>query len=72
MKLHIKGNEAIIEEDDGEGFASKLITAAKGRVKIKTPFGRRNLKFVNEFKTETVKPKAKRDKRTKAKAKKTA
>ena len=69
MKLRIKGNEAIIDEDDGEGFASKLITAAKGRVKIKTPFGRRNLKFVDEFKSAIAKPKAKNGK-GKGKAKK--
>lgn len=50
MKLKIRGNEAVI--DGEEGFASKIIEGRKGKLKIKTPFGEREIELVDEFKTK--------------------
>lgn len=54
MKFKIQGNEAIIEGEDG--FASSLVRGCKGKIKINTPFGRREVKLVREFKSEAKKP----------------
>lgn len=58
MKLKIKGDEAVIE---GEGnFASMLMQGCKGKVKINTPLGKREVKLVKEFGSAAKKAKPKK------------
>jgi len=48
-KLNIKDNEVKIEEG-GDSFLSKLMAGCKGKIKINTPFGKREVKVVKKFK----------------------
>ena len=64
MKIIIRGNEAVINDND-DCVASKLIRGCKGKVKVNTPFGKRELEFVDKFKS---KANAKKSKAKKAKA----
>lgn len=57
MKIRVQGNEAIIDGD--EGFASSLIKGCKGKLKVKSPFGKREVNLVDKFKN---KPEAKKKK----------
>ena len=68
MKLKIKGNEAIVESGADGNFLSQLFAGAKGKVRINTPFCKREIKVVKEFKPE----KKAKAKRKPAKAKKKA
>ncbi len=55
-KLNIKGNEVKVEEGD-DSFIGKLMAGCKGKIKINTPFGKREVKLVKRFKKEKVKEK---------------
>ena len=55
-KLNIKDNEVKIEEGD-DSFIGKLMAGCKGKIKINTPFGKREVKVVKKFKSEKVKEK---------------
>ena len=55
LKLKVKKNEAILE--GGDSFLEKLIAGTKGKVRIKTPFGQREVKIVKKFKVEKPKKK---------------
>jgi len=48
-KLNIKDNEVKIEEG-GDSFLSKLMAGTKGKIRINTPFGKREVKLVKKFK----------------------
>jgi hypothetical protein len=52
MNLKIKGNEAIVESGTEGNFLSQMVAGTKGKVKLNTPFGKRDLKLVKEFKPE--------------------
>ena len=45
--LNIKGNNAVIE-GDSDSFVAQLIKGCKGKVKVNTPFGNRELKIVKK------------------------
>ena len=66
LKLNIQGDEAIAEGDD-DNFLSRFIYGTKGKVRINTPMGNREVKLVNKFK---AKPKPKVQPKAKATAKK--
>jgi len=53
MRLKVNNDELTIE-DDGS-FVSKLIAGCKGKIKIKTPFGVREIKKVKFAQIETPK-----------------
>jgi hypothetical protein len=61
MKLIIRGDEAVIEER-GEDAASKF-AGVKGKIKLNTPFSKRELTIVDRF--EEAKPAKKKAKKTK-------
>ena len=51
--VKITGDEAIIE---GEGsFAEKVIAAAKGKIRIKTQFGEREINKIKDSKGKVLK-----------------
>ncbi len=49
IKLNIKGKEVKVEEG-GDSFIGKLMIGCKGKIKINTPFGKREVKLVKKFK----------------------
>ncbi len=49
VKLNIKGNEVKVEEG-GDSFIGKLMVGCKGKIRINTPFGKREVKLVKKFK----------------------
>ncbi len=49
VKLKFKKNEVKIEEG-GNSFVGKLMAGCKGKIKINTPFGKREVKLVKKFK----------------------
>ena len=55
-KLNIKDNEVKIEEGE-DSIIGKLMAGCKGKIKINTPFGKREVKIVKKFKSEKVKEK---------------
>ncbi len=57
-KLNIKGNEVKVEEGD-DSFIGKLMTGCKGKIKINTPLGNREVKLVKRFKPVPKKKKVK-------------
>lgn len=48
-KLKIKKKEVIIEEGE-DSFVGKLMAGCTGKIKIKTPFGKREVRLVKKFK----------------------
>ncbi len=48
-KLNIKGKEVKVEEG-GDSFIGKLMAGCKGKIKINTPLGNREVKLVKRFK----------------------
>ena len=48
-KLNIKDNEVKIEEGE-DSFLGKLMAGRKGKIRINTPFGKREVKLVKKFK----------------------
>lgn len=64
MKIKIKGNEAVIQEA-GEDTASKFFAGVKGKIKLNTPFSKRELAIVDSFKK--AKPATKKKATTKGK-----
>jgi len=44
IKLRIKVDKGVLE-GDGNSILEKIITGVKGRVKLKTPFGDRDVKI---------------------------
>jgi len=54
-KLNIKGNEVKVE--GGDSFMGKLMAGCKGKIKINTPFGKREVKVVKKFKAVPKKKK---------------
>lgn len=55
-KLNIKDNEVKIEEGD-DSIIGKLMAGCKGKIKINTPFGKREVKVVKKFKPKKKKKK---------------
>lgn len=53
-KLNIKDNEVKIEEGE-DSLIGKLMAGCKGKIKINTPFGKREVKLVKKFKAEPKK-----------------
>ena len=53
-KLNIKDNEVKIEEGE-DSLVGKLMAGCKGKIKINTPFGKREVKVVKKFKKEKEK-----------------
>ncbi len=49
IKLNIKDDEVKVEEGD-DSFVGKLMEGCKGKIKINTPFGKREVKLVKRFK----------------------
>ena len=49
-KLNIKDNEVKIEEGE-DSIIGKLMAGCKGKIKINTPFGKREVKVVKKFKS---------------------
>ncbi len=49
VKLKFKKNEVKIEEG-GNSFVGKLMAGCKGKIKINTPLGNREVKLVKRFK----------------------
>lgn len=47
IKLKIQGKNMAIKEDDGS-MAGKLLSAVKGKIFLKTPFGTREVELVKE------------------------
>ncbi len=56
VKLKFKKNEVIITEG-ADSTMGKLIAGCKGKIKINTPFGKREVKLVKKFKPEPKKDK---------------
>ncbi len=56
IKLNIKGNEVKVEEG-GDSFIGKLMAGCRGKIKIDTPFGKREVKLVKRFKPGSKKDK---------------
>ncbi len=56
VKLNIKDKEVKVEEG-GDSFIGKLMTGCKGKIKINTPFGKREVKLVKRFKAVPKKKK---------------
>lgn len=44
IKLRVEKNKAILE-GDGNSILEKIISGTKGKIKIKTPFGDRDVKI---------------------------
>ncbi len=59
VKLKFKKNEVKIEEGE-DSFVGKLMAGCKGKIKINTPFGKREVKVVKKFKSEPKKKKEKK------------
>ncbi len=55
-KLKLQGNEVKIEEGE-DSFVGKLIAGCEGKIKINTPFGKREVKLVKKFKAVPKKKK---------------
>ena len=49
IKLNIKDKEVKVEEG-GDSFVGKLMAGCKGKIKINTPLGNREVKLVKRFK----------------------
>ncbi len=60
-KLNIKGNEVKVEEG-GDSFVGKLMAGCKGKIRINTPFGKREVKVVKKFKPVPKKKKKEKEK----------
>lgn len=58
VRLNVKKNEAVIE--GGDSFLGKLIAGTNGKVKINTPFGKREVRIVKDFTPDKPKPKKKK------------
>ncbi len=56
IKLNIKGKEVKVEEG-GDSFIGKLMAGCKGKIRINTPFGKREVKLVKKFKAVPKKKK---------------
>jgi len=61
LKLKVDKDELIIEEGE-DSFLGKLIEGARGRIKIRTPFGEREIRKVKDkggkvFEKDIGKPK---------------
>ncbi len=56
VKLNIKDNEVKVEEG-GNSFVGKLMVGCKGKIKINTPLGKREVKLVKKFKAAPKKKK---------------
>ena len=54
LNLKIQENEAIAEGAD-DNFLAKFMEGTKGKVKVNTPFGKRELKLVKKFKPKPKK-----------------
>ena len=61
VKLNIKGKEVKIEEG-GDSIVGKLMAGCKGKIKINTPFGKREVKLVKKFKPVPKKKKKEKEK----------
>ena len=57
LNLRLQDDEAIAEGAD-DNFLAKFMAGTKGKVRINTPFGKRELKLVKKFKPKP-KPKDK-------------
>lgn len=54
LKLKVVKDELTIEEGD-DSLLGKLLAGTKGKIKIKTPFGEREIKKVKDHKGKRIK-----------------
>jgi len=64
VRLKVEKDEVTIEEGENS-FLGKLLEGAKGKVKIKTPFGVREIHKVKNIKGKVFKDEQKREKASK-------